>query len=253
MRFARGKVIRVLGVSGFFSLSSGAAFGQEAFAGSTWVTVKPGEGPAFEKFWRSVIDAAVQINAPGTVLGYSVDVGSQRGTYVFVRPVHNWAELDSFMTIPAILEKAYGSDEGKRIYERGAAAIASSEVWFFKTLRDLNRPVSPGTQVRLVHLVRTEVEPAMRSVYETYLASVKAAEDKVPQPRGALWRVSVFGPATIYSTEFLFGSWAERDDVLGTEAILAKAYGESVARELTESSSVVSAIGRATSSARGPI
>jgi hypothetical protein len=76
----------------------------------------------------------------------------------------------------------------------------------------------------------------MTSAYEKYLASVKAAEDKVSQPRGVLRSVSVSGPATVYSTAFLLESWAARDVVPGTEEVLAKAYGDTVARELTESS-----------------
>jgi hypothetical protein len=85
-----------------------------------------------------------------------------------------------------------------------------------------------------VHFVRTEVELTMTSAYERYLARVKAAEDKVPQPRGVLRSVSVSGPAAVYFTALLLESWAVRDELLGTEAVLAKAYGEAVSRELTE-------------------
>lgn len=217
------------------SLWAGVALGQEAFVRSTWVTVKPGQASAFEEHYKSVIAGAAKIHAPGTVITYSVVAGGRGGTYVFARPFQKWAELDAVKTSADILEEAYGRDEGKRIYESGTAAIESSEVWIFRTLTDLSRLAAPGSPARLIHLVRTEIEPSMASSYERYLASVKAAEDKLPQ-RSVVRRVSALGPGMVYSTSFLFDSWAERDGAFGNDAILAMAYGEAGAQEITEAS-----------------
>jgi hypothetical protein len=227
------RVLRNLLGTALLLVGSRGAFGEEAFDRFIWVTVKPGQSLPFEKFCRSVIDAAVESSSPGTIVGFSVDVGSDANTYVFVQPFERWADLDSFATIQQILESAYGREEGSKILASGTATIESAEVWFIRTLGDLNRHL-PSRRVRLVHLMRTEVDPAMTSAYESYLAKVKAAEDKTPQSRGVLRSVSVSGPAAVYQTAFLFDSWAAREESLATEAALANAYGESLSRELSE-------------------
>ena len=128
----------------------------------TWVTVKPGMVAEFEDYIKKITAGAAKVNDPRAITAYSVAMGGPQRTYAFGRTFKKWAELDSDLTIPQILAKAYGDVEGAKIYKMGSSAVESSETRVSRTVPELSRSgPSGGGPAAFNFVVRTEVEPSM--------------------------------------------------------------------------------------------
>lgn len=210
-------------------------FAQEGeFTHVTWVTVKPGMVAEFEDYVKKIIAGATKINDSRAISAYSVAMGGPQRTYAFATTFKKWAELDDDLTIPQILNKAYGDVEGAKIYKVGSTAVESSETRVSRTIPELSRPAPSGSAATAyVFVVRTEVEPSMARTYRKYLDKLKAAEDK-HDPSPVSRRVSVFGDAQVWSSIRGFNKWAERDALMAPGEAMTKAYGEAEAREIAD-------------------
>ncbi|MBI4553156.1 MAG: hypothetical protein HY710_12910, partial [Candidatus Latescibacteria bacterium] len=85
-------------------------------------------------------------------------------------------------------------------------------------------------------IIRTEIDPAMASEYERYLAKVKSVQDPASNSPTAIRRVSVRGVAATYVTAQFFNKNAELDSWPALNDLLTKAYGEAEARSILEAS-----------------
>ncbi len=199
----------------------------------TWVTVKPGMVGEFEDYIKKLIAGATKVGDPRAITAFSVTMGGPSRTYGFTRTFKKWAELDSDLSSPQILNKAYGDVEGAKIYKTGTSAVESSETRVSRVIPELSREPSSNAPSAFYLVVRTEVEPSMGRTYRKFLDKLKAAEDKHDRSPVSR-RVSVLGDAQIYSTVRGFDKWAERDAAMAPGDALEKAYGAEEARELTD-------------------
>ena len=198
------------------------------------VTIKPGGVTEYEDYIKKVIGAFAKAGAPQQVFTYQPGPGAPSYTYEFVLPFNKWSELDAFPAVPQLLAKAYGEVLAASMLKAGRSNVERSETVVHRLLRSLSAPRIP--QHAFANVIMTEVEPSQASLYELYLAKVKAAQDQTPGTPTTLRFVSVQGPAATYVTVQFFNKFAERDSAPAAGDALRKAYGEAEARHLTEAS-----------------
>jgi hypothetical protein len=198
-------------------------------------TVRAGAVTEYEDFIKKITAGANKIGAPQRWFVSHVSIGGPSLTYSIVLPFSKWSELDGWMTVPQMLLKAYGEAEGTKILKAGRAATERTETAVYRLLPDLStRPKVFDPPARFVHLVVTEVEPAMVPAWESYLARLKAAQERSPQAPTAVRRVAVLGASNTYVTAVPFNKFADRDAWPANLAILSEAYGEAEARSLND-------------------
>lgn len=198
-------------------------------------TVKSGAVSDYEDFGRRIVAAANKVGAPQHWTTSQVILGAPGLTYNVVLPFSKWEEVDGWIPVRDVLLKAYGQAEGTRILKAGRAAIERNETAVYRLLPDLStRPKAFNPPPAFIHLFVTEVEPAMVPTWETFLARLKAAQEKSPQGPTAIRRVAVLGASNTYVTAVPFNKFAERDGWQTNPALLRDAYGESEARSLDE-------------------
>jgi len=227
-------IVLILGLAIASALAAPLLAQEGEYSHVTWVTVKPGMTAEFEDYIKKITAGATKANDARAVTAYSVAMGGPQRTYAFARTFRKWAELDTDLTIPQILAKAYGEMEGAKISKMGSSAIESSETRVSRVIPALSRSApSGGGQTAYVFVTRTEVQPSMARTYRKYLDKVKAAEDK-HDPSPVSRRVSVLGDAQVWSTVRAFNKWAERDAVMNLADAMVKVYGEAEAREIAD-------------------
>jgi hypothetical protein len=199
------------------------------------VTVKSGATTEYEDFVKKITAGANKIGAPQRWFFSQVSLGGPGRTYTVVLPFNKWAEVDAWLPVPKILVKAYGEAEGTKMLRAGGAATERTETAVYRLLPDLStRPKVFDPPTAFMHLFVTEVEPAMVPAWESFLARLKAAQEKSSQAPTAVRRVAVLGASNTYVTAVPFNTYAERDSWPTNLAILRDAYGESEARSLDE-------------------
>lgn len=222
-----------------FALTSLAAQTQPAqpteFIQVITVTVRAGAVTEYEDFTKKIAAGANKIGSPQRWFTSHVGVGGPGFTYSIVLPFNKWGETDTWMPISQILLKAYGEAEGTRILKAGRAATERTETAVYRLLPDLStRPKVFDPPAAFIHLFVTEVEPAMVPSWESFLARLKAAQEKSPQAPTAIRRVAVLGATNTYVTAVPFNKFAERDSWPANMAVLREAYGEAEARSLDD-------------------
>lgn len=201
------------------------------------VRVRPGAVTEYEDYVKKIIAGANKIGAPQIVFANQVILGGSGYTYHIVLPFNKWEEMDTWMSIPQILSKAYGDAEAAKILRSGRNSVESSETAVYRLLRDLStRPKVSDSPAKYLFVVLTKVEPDMASAYELYLAKLKTAQQQAPNAPMALRFVSVQGPAHTYVTVSFFNKHAERDGWTSPQELLRKTYGEAEGRQLSEDS-----------------
>jgi hypothetical protein len=199
------------------------------------ITVSPDAVVEYEDFVRKIKAGADKVGAPQRWSTSQVSQGGPGFTYSIVLPFSKWGEIDRWMAVREVLSKAFGPAEGARILKAGLAAIKHNETAVYRLLPGLStRPEVFSPPPPFVHLFVTEVDPAMGSAWEGFLARLKAAQEKAAQVPTHLQRVSVLGDVNTYVTAVPFASYAERDSWPTTMEVLRQAYGEAEARSLDE-------------------
>jgi len=207
-----------------------------AFVSVTTVTVKPSAVPEFEEYARKLNAAAVKAGVrPNNI--YSVGRGGPGFTYVATLRFTKWAELDERPSLPSMLKKAYGDAEGTKIQNAGRAAIESTSSIVLRVLPGLSSPpASFDTPAAHVRVSRIEVNQGMGTKLETYLAKLKAAQDKVGGTPPVVRYASTLGPMSVYSSAYFFDKYSQWDSSPGIGDTLRKVYGDSEAALLEETS-----------------
>jgi len=115
------------------------------------------------------------------------------------------------------------------------ATVESSSTVVNRVLPSLSSPpASFGTPPAHIRLSRVEVNQGMGPKFETYLAKLKAAQDKVGGTPPVVRFVTALGPTSVYWASYTFDKYAEWDGAPAIADVLRKAYGDSEAATLEE-------------------
>ena len=155
--------------------SSGLVQAQDELTQYFWVLdvqTAPGKAGQFENYVRQVQEGAAKIGEPGAVAVFQTLLGGQIGRYFVARPFDSWDEMDSWKPVPQILAEAYGQDEALKMLATGGESIISIENTVQSTQQNFSS-ASPGPAGRLLHAVRTVIDPAKR---DQFLARLSEAE-----------------------------------------------------------------------------
>lgn len=188
------------------------------------ITVEPGQGPVFEEYERRLRDARERTGDDRSVSVYQNRMGGPLNQYRIVIGFDDYAEVESWPTIPELLTEAYGEDEGERIRAAGAAAIAAVD----NQVRAFQRPFSSGLDIvgegRFFQVVTTEVDMALTRDYEAMLESLKAAEDQRGVRR--IRRAGGMGAASVYTVARQLESLGDLFDGASPPQLLREVHGE---------------------------
>jgi antibiotic biosynthesis monooxygenase (ABM) superfamily enzyme len=200
-------------------------------------TVRSNGVADYEDYVKQIVAGLNKIGSPQRVVVYQVGVGGPSFTYNIVLPFNKWEDMDSWPSIPQILNRAYGDAEGARILKSGRDAIDHSESTVFRTLRNLStRPRLNDPPAPMIMVVRTEIDPAMAVSYENYLSKLKAAQEKEPGNRTVNRSVSVLGSGVTYLGANFFSKHADRDNWSAVTDLMKKTYGDAEGQRLSEGS-----------------
>jgi hypothetical protein len=189
----------------------------------------------FETFQKRIKAAAEKVGATQRWTTSSVILGGPGRTFNIVLPFNKWSEVDGWMTVPQMLMKAFGEAEGRKMLLAGIASMEKSETAVYRLLPDLStRPRAFDPPPAYVHLIVTEVEPAMVPTYRSYLARIKEAQEKSSGTPTAIRRVAVVGAGNTFVTAVPFNKFAEREGWRTALEIMQEAFGEAEARSLDE-------------------
>jgi hypothetical protein len=198
-------------------------------------TVRADAGGEHETFQKRIKAAAEKVGAPQPWTTFSVMMGGPGRTYHIVLPFNKWSEVDGWMNVREMLVKAFGEAEGTKMLRAGVASIERNETAVYRLLPDLStRPQALASPAAYVHLVVTEVEPAMVPTFRSYLAKIREAQEKSSRAPTAIRRVAVMGENNTYVTAVPFTKFAERDDRPTNLELLQEAFGEAEAQRLEE-------------------
>lgn len=200
------------------------------------VKVKPANLADYEDYVKKVVAAAVKIGAPQRIVLYQAVMGAPLGTYMASTPFSKWDEVDTWPSIPVMLNKAYGDLEGTKILKAGRAAIDSAETDVYSTLTDLStNPRTYDPPTAFVSVTRTELNPDMAPTYNLMLGKIKKAEEGTPNAPTVIRRTMIEGPAYVTIASRYFNKFAERSVAVPSQAdVLRKAYGDEEARQMNE-------------------
>ncbi len=199
------------------------------------VKVKPAAIADYEDYVKKIIAAAVKVGAPQRVVIYQAVMGAPSGTFLASTPFSKWDEVDTWPSIPAMLNKAYGDLEGPKILKAGRATIDSSETDVYRTRTDLStNPKVYDTPTAFVAVTRTELKPEMASAYVLMLQKIKKAEEATPNTPTAIRRGIIEGPGNVTIASRYFNKFAERSAGVNQGDLLTKFYGDEEARQMNE-------------------
>jgi len=92
----------------------------------TFLRARPSSIPACEELIGKVAEAIPKADDPSRLFAYQTVIGDLR-TYWTVRPIQRVEELDQVLPPHELLVRAFGADEGDRIYRKGIDALQHAE------------------------------------------------------------------------------------------------------------------------------
>jgi hypothetical protein len=204
------------------------------YISGTTITVKPSAVSEFESLAKKINAANVKAGvAPSRF--WSVGRGGPGFTYLATLRYAKWSEMDGRPGMAAVLKKAYGDAEGPKVWAAALAAVESSSSVVNKVLPSLSSPpTSYDVPPAHIRLTRVEVHQGMGAKFETYLAKLKAAQDKVGGTPPVVRYSTVLGPANVYVSSYYFDKYAQWDAAPPIGDVLRKTYGEAEAALLEE-------------------
>jgi len=178
------------------------------------VQVKSGHEVAYEEYLKKIGEAADETGSPMSWSTFSVAVGKSGSTYRVALPFEKWGERDGWLGVREVLVKAYGENEGTKIYTAGGAHVAniSSRIW--EVIDDGTANPQTGTEVSPFYEVTIRyVKPEMVAEYRGLLRRFKSAyENAEGKPSVARWVLRFgTGQGTTFRRTQPFDSWSERD------------------------------------------
>jgi len=214
-------------------LTAATASAQTRFVQILTVHAKPDMAMDYEAFAKKVTAAFAKAGQNQRRLAFQVTAGGPGYTYMVATYFDKWAETDSFLSTPEILNKAMGEQEGGRALRVGRTSIESTQTEVFRLVPDLStKPKVYDPPPAYLKVFRTEVKPEMTHEWEQLIRRYKAASEQVAEAPTAIRRVSVEGKGSVYLTSSPYMKGAERDAWPEFVDILKKVYGEDEARNL---------------------
>jgi hypothetical protein len=205
-----------------------------AYISGTTITVKPSAVPEFESLAKKINAANVKAGVPPSRF-WSIGRGGPGFTYLATLRYAKWAEMDERPSMTTVLKKAYGDVEGPKTWAAALATIESSSSVVQRVLPSLSSPPAsfdaPPAHIRLS---RVELHQGMGPKFETYLAKLKAAQDKVGGTPPVIRYVTALGPSNVYWAAYYFDKYAQFDGAPTIADVFRKAYGEAEAASLEE-------------------
>ncbi|HXV59917.1 MAG TPA: hypothetical protein VEK15_04425 [Vicinamibacteria bacterium] len=191
------------------------------------VQVKPGQEIAYENYVKKVREAADQIGSPMSWATFYATVGKPGSTYRIALGFEKWADRDAWQGVREVLVKAFGEQEGSKIYTDGASSISSSSSRIWEMIEEGTANPQTGTQPSAfyevtIRWVKPEMVPEYRGLLRRFKSAYEAAEGK---PSVTRW-VLVFGEGqnTTFRRTQPFNTWAERDGWNPVE-LITKQFG----------------------------
>ncbi len=201
------------------------------------VKVKPAAIAEYEDYVKKIMAAAVKVGAPQRVVVYQAVMGAPSGTFVASSPFSRWEDVDTWPSIPTMLNKAYGDLEGAKILKAGRATLDSSETDVYSALTDLStNPRTYDPPTALVTVTRTELNPDMAPAYNLILAKIRKAEEAAPNAPTVIRRTMTYGPAYVTIAVRYFNKFAELGAGPNQADVVRKAYGDAEERQINETS-----------------
>lgn len=164
-------------VAPFLLLSAQGALAQARYQQVYENSVKPGQELVYENYVKKLIAAADKVGAKTYWTSYTVSVGKPGSTYRVALNFNSWADRGAWSTIPTMMVKAYGQQEGERLMKEGGNALERSmvEVWEYMPGSSANQTTPPAPAGNFVRAQIVRVQPGMASDYEAMTAKFKPA------------------------------------------------------------------------------
>lgn len=190
--------------------------------------VRPGQQQAVEDYYLKLRAAEAAQRVVGVTDIYAVAQGGRPETYVSMRTLTAWSDLDDDVESAqqAVLARAYGEPTAQRLQQDMAAASESVTNEVQRVTKGYNRwRLSPGgrpwpfMQVRRIYL-----KPGKHDDYLALIATMRNVSAQANAVAELRWQVAE-GPGNVYGLTRYFRGWQERDlwegetlAVLGREA-----------------------------------
>lgn len=132
----------------------------------TTATIYPGRYAEFEDYIKKLAAAAAKIGNKTRVNAYQYVQGASIYQYDFVSGFPSLAALDNEPGTQALLTKAYGEAEGRKILTAGRAAIQEATTQVLRLRPEFSSKIGNPIDSPYFQLVRVEIDPAMTAAYE---------------------------------------------------------------------------------------
>ena len=164
-------------VAPFVLLSAQGALAQARYQQVYENSVKPGQELVYENYVKKLVAAADKVGAKTYWTSYTVSVGKPGSTYLVALNFNSWADRGAWSTIPTMMVKAYGQQEGERLMKEGGNALERSvvEVWEYLPGSSANQTTPPAPAGNFVRAQIVRVDPSMAADYEAMTAKFKPA------------------------------------------------------------------------------
>jgi len=158
-------------------LSAQGAFAQARYQQVYENSVKPGQELVYENYVKKLVAAADKVGAKTYWTSYTVSLGKPGSTYRVALNFNSWEERGAWTTIPTMMVKAYGQQEGERLMKEGGNAMERSvvEVWEYMPGSSANQTTPPAPAGNFVRARVVRVAPSMAADYEAMTAKFKPA------------------------------------------------------------------------------
>jgi len=191
------------------------------------IQVKPGHEVAFETYMKRLVEASDKTGSATIWSTFSVAVGKTGSTYRVGLPFQKWGDRDAWLGVREVLVKAFGEQEGTKIYSEGSANIATSSSRIWEVIEEGTANPQTGTASSLFYEVTIRyVKPEMVAEYQGLLRRFKSAyENDERKPSVTRWILRFGeGQGSTFRRTQPFDSWGERDGWNPGEAI-TKQFG----------------------------
>jgi hypothetical protein len=188
-----------------------------------------GQQGQIETYYRKLREAEANIGIEGLTEIYMVVQGGRAQTFVSIRTMKEWHELDTDAAERSLdaLTRTFGAQEAERLGQAMASASESVTNEILQVARGLsNWQRSPsGRPWPYMQVRRNAVKPGMQQQYAQFAAKMREVRMKASAAPELRWSV-VEGPSGVFGTTRYFRGWQDRalwDDELA--AVLADDEG----------------------------
>lgn len=191
------------------------------------ITAKLGHVEEWAAFEKQIQEARRRTGDPRSVSVYQLQTGGPANLFHAVIAFDDLSQLDSWPSVPELLQAAYGERDAARMYAEGTATEESVEI----EIHALEPQFSSGAAVdpsgtTMVQLVTTRVRPALADDYDAFLSALKMAEDErgIRRVRRSVAMGDLFTQTAVNQAT----GWSDVRADPGPVAVVIDEYGEDV-------------------------